>query len=357
MNTDDQGSRMDLTIPVHRDPPRTQSIPYQTPVSIPFRHTQHSPAYMRANTHATSPLDAGPGQLIQSFSPSHSLNSHLYHSNVQSLPSFPSVPTIPQSVSENWHTNTVPNFSPPSHNFATQNVFQNRPLPSAPVPSSNVFISESYTPLDSPTFLPINFVRSPVSVPSAFVRLPSRVGSRMDHHHIIDRTPSRIMHQPRPHRLVDLDHISTSAQLLPETQSAPAIMSEFPQEHHHCFHNHSNIPWVPPPPNAPAGHSFPMYYTPYPVYQNFQPPPTSPRPMTPRFKIEYSSIHAMFLATIKDADSLKDRKSWVEWNKGVWQAVADGFVLGHICDEPSPGTPWTEWNTPLIRPTVSSQPT
>ncbi|KAJ3803979.1 hypothetical protein F5876DRAFT_84002 [Lentinula aff. lateritia] len=179
----------------------------------------------------------------------------------------------------------------------------------------------------------------------------------MDHHHIVERTPSRIMHQPRPHRIVDLDHISNSTQLLPETQSAPAVLSEFPQENHHLFHNHPNIPWVPPPPHAPAGHSYPMYYTPYPVYQNVQPPPVSPRPTTPRFKIEYSSIHATFLATIKDADSLKDRKSWVKWNEGVWQAVADGFVLGHICDEPSPGTPWTEWNTPLIRPTISSQPT
>ncbi|KAJ3859507.1 hypothetical protein EV359DRAFT_68099 [Lentinula novae-zelandiae] len=59
----------------------------------------------------------------------------------------------------------------------------------------------------------------------------------------------------------------------------------------------------------------------------------------------------------QDADSLKDRKSWVKWNEGVWQAVADGFVLGHICDEPPPGTPWTEWNTPLVRPIISSQPT
>ncbi|KAJ3865926.1 hypothetical protein EV359DRAFT_79995 [Lentinula novae-zelandiae] len=152
------------------------------------------------------------------------------------------------------------------------------------------------------------------------------------------------MHQPRPHRLVDLDHISTSAQLLPETQSAPAVMSEFPQEHHHLFHNHSNIPWVPPPPHAPADHPYPMYYAPYPVYQNFQPPPASPRPRTPRFKIEYSSIHATFLAMIKDADSLKDRKSWVKWNKGVWQAVADGFVLGHICDEPSPVEAHLKWD-------------
>ncbi|KAJ3859372.1 hypothetical protein EV359DRAFT_86490 [Lentinula novae-zelandiae] len=158
---------------------------------------------------------------------------------------------------------------------------------------------------------------------------------------------------------MDLDHISTSAQLIPETQSALAIMLEFPQENHHSFHHHPNIPphWVPPPPHTPADHPYPMYYAPYPVYQNFQPRLESPRLMTPKFKIEYSSIHVTFLATIKDADSLKDHKSWVKWNKGVWQAVADGFVLGHICDEPPHGTPWTEWNTPLIRPAVSSQPT
>ncbi|KAJ3858908.1 hypothetical protein EV359DRAFT_68622 [Lentinula novae-zelandiae] len=112
-----------------------------------------------------------------------------------------------------------------------------------------------------------------------------------------------------------------------------------------------------PPLRAPTNHHYPMYYTLYPVYQNFQPPPVTPRLVTPKIKIEYSSIHATFLATIKDADALKDRKSWVKWNEGVWQAVANGFVLGHICDEPSPGTPLTEWNTPLPRPAVSSQPT
>ncbi|KAJ3871301.1 hypothetical protein F5051DRAFT_446365 [Lentinula edodes] len=238
-------------------------------------------------------------------------------------------------------------------------MFHYRPLPSAPVPPSNTFISESYTPLNSPNFSPINFVRSPVSVPPASVRLPSRVGSRMDHNHIVERTPSRTMHQPRPHRIVDLDHISTSAQLIPETQSAPAILSEFPQETHHPFHHHPTIPphWVPPPPHAPADYPYPMYYAPYPIYQNPQPRLESPRSTTPKFKIEYSSIHATFLATIKDADSLKDRKSWVKWNEGVCQAVGDGFALGHICDEPPHGTPWTEWNTPLIRPTVPSQPT
>ncbi|KAJ3845964.1 hypothetical protein EV368DRAFT_89791 [Lentinula lateritia] len=197
-----------------------------------------------------------------------------------------------------------------------------RPLPSAPPQSSNTFIPDTYTPLGSPQFLPMNFVRSPVSVPSASVGLPSR---------------------PRPHCIVDLDHISSSAQIIPEIQSAPAIMSQFSQEHY-PFHNHPDVPqhWVPPPPRAPIDGQYPVYYTPYPVYRNFQPPPEQPCSTTPKFKIEYSSIHTTFLAMIKDADSLKDCKSWVKWNEGVWQAVADGFILGHICDEPSPGTPWTE---------------
>ncbi|KAJ3858687.1 hypothetical protein EV359DRAFT_68809 [Lentinula novae-zelandiae] len=164
------------------------------------------------------------------------------------------------------------------------------------------------------------------------------------------------MHQPRPHRIVDLDHISASAQLIPETQSAPAILSEFPRDHYHHLPE-SNHQWFPNPPRVQESHPYPTYYAPYPVYQTIQPPTEPPRSVTPKFKIEYSSIHATFLATIKDADSLKDRKSWIKWNEGVWQAVADGFVLGHICDEPLPGTPWTEWNTPLLRPTISPNPT
>ncbi|KAJ4470320.1 hypothetical protein C8J55DRAFT_564055 [Lentinula edodes] len=182
----------------------------------------------------------------------------------------------------------------------------------------------------------------------------------MNVHPDIDWTPSRIMHQPRPHCIVDLDHISASAHLIPEIQSAPAIMSEFPCKHYHMLPNHSEVPhsptqWVTVPPRAPDNHPYPMYYTPYPVYQAF-PPPDQPRSTTPRFKIEYSSIHATFLATIEDIDSLKDRKSWVKWNEGVWQAVADSFVIGHICDEPLPGIPRTKWNTPSLLPTVSSNP-
>ncbi|KAJ3871300.1 hypothetical protein F5051DRAFT_446361 [Lentinula edodes] len=209
---------MDLTAPVHRDPPRTHSIPYQTPVSIPVRQHQHSPAYMRANTHATSPMDAGPRHehlsSPRSIHSSPHITSPLLHSTVPSLPSFPSVPTIPQSVSETWHHRIVPAFQNLTHNFTNPNVFTyHRPLPSAPIPSSNNFLTETYTPLGSPQFLPMNFVRSPVSVPSASVRLPSRVGSRMGNDNTVERAPSRILHQPRPHRIVDLDHISSSCQV------------------------------------------------------------------------------------------------------------------------------------------------
>ncbi|KAJ3808810.1 hypothetical protein F5876DRAFT_78355 [Lentinula aff. lateritia] len=253
---------MDLTAPVHRDPPWTQTFPYQTLVSMPVCPAQHSPAYMCPHSHATLPMDPGLGHMITNFSAPHSNTSPIHHSNVPSLPSFPSVPTFPQSVSETWQNHIVPTFQNLTHTFTNPNMFDNhRPLPSAPEPPS--FIPESKTPLNSPPFLPINFGRSHVSVPPA--------------------------------------------------SSALAIMSEFLQEYHHTFPNHPDISpqqWVQPPLRAPTDHHYPLYYTPYPVYQSFQPPPKQPRSVTPKFKIEYSSIHATFLTTIKDADSLKDRKSW-----------------------------------------------
>ncbi|KAJ3807904.1 hypothetical protein F5876DRAFT_79264 [Lentinula aff. lateritia] len=203
---------MDLMAPVHRDPPRTHSILYQTPVSIPVRHNQHSPAYMRTSNHATSPMDAGPRH--DHFSPPRSIhssphaNSPLLHNTVPSLPSFPSVPTITQFVSETWHHHIIPTFQNLTHNFTTPNMFNyQRPLPSAPTQSSNTFIPETYTPLGSPQFLPMNFVQSPVSVPSASVHLPSHVGSQMGNNNTVKQTPSRILHQPQPHRIVScLDH-------------------------------------------------------------------------------------------------------------------------------------------------------
>ncbi|KAJ3805223.1 hypothetical protein F5876DRAFT_82022 [Lentinula aff. lateritia] len=137
----------------------------------------------------------------------------------------------------------------------------------------------------------------------------------MDVHPNVDHTPSRIMHQLHPHQTVNLDHISASAHLIPEIHSAPAIMSEFPPECYNSLSNHLNVPpsplqWISAPPGVPKNHPYPMYYTPYPVYQPFQPHHQT-RSMTPKFKIEYLSIHATFLATIKEPDSLKDRKSWV----------------------------------------------
>ncbi|KAJ3903220.1 hypothetical protein F5879DRAFT_1038651 [Lentinula edodes] len=182
---------MDLTAPIHRDLPRTHSIPYQTPVSIPVRHNQHSPAYMRTSNHATLQMDAGPRQdhssSPRSIHSSPHINSPLLHSTVPSLPSFPSVPNIPQSVSETWHHRIIPAFQNLTHNFTTQNMINyQRPLPSAPPHSSNTFIPDTYTPLGSPQFLPMNFVRSPVSVPSASVRLPSCIGSRMDNSNTVE---------------------------------------------------------------------------------------------------------------------------------------------------------------------------
>ncbi|KAJ3898480.1 hypothetical protein F5879DRAFT_994749 [Lentinula edodes] len=215
----------------------------------------------------------------------------------------------------------------------------------------------------SPPVPLFNYLRSPVSVPPASIRAPSRVASRMNSPHIIDRVPSQIMHQPRPQHLVDLDRISSpSINFHPDLHSAPTIMTDFPRDHYEMAHNRPNttrpIPqWFPGPNHTPHEQPYPVYYPnhqypfPYPV------PPEPSRSDTPRFKIEYLSIHSTFLATIKDSDSLKDRKSWVKWNEGVWQAVADGFVLGHICDEPSPGTPRTEWNTPMSRPVLPPNPT
>ncbi|KAJ3850225.1 hypothetical protein EV368DRAFT_84748 [Lentinula lateritia] len=260
---------MDLMVPVHCDPPQTQSIPYQMLVSIPFHPMQHSPAYMHVNSHATSPMDMGPGQTITHFSPSHSIHSSphsihspLNHSTVPSLPSFPSVQTIPQSVSKTWHHRIIPTFQNLTHNFSPQNMFNYCPLPSASAPLLHIFIPESYTPLGSPHFPPMNYVQSPVSVPPASVYLPSRIGSRMDDHPTVEHTPSQIMHQPRPHRLVDLDHILASTQLIPETQSVPAIMSEYLRMHYHSFPSHLNThplnqQWIPAPIHVPDDHSYP----------------------------------------------------------------------------------------------------
>ncbi|KAJ3911426.1 hypothetical protein F5877DRAFT_85979 [Lentinula edodes] len=203
-------------------------------------------------------MEPGPRQII--LSPSHSMHSHpslnsqMNHSTVPSLSLFPSVPTIPQSISETWHNHNIPTST---QNFAPQNMFHYRPLPVAPVQSSNTFMNDTTTPLGSPVFSPLHYIQSPVSVPPASVRLPSRLCSRMTVHPNINRTPSRIMHQPCPHRIVDLDHLYASAHLLPEIQSALAIMSEFHCKHYPMLPRQSEVPhsptqWVAVPPRAPV---------------------------------------------------------------------------------------------------------
>ncbi|KAJ4492039.1 hypothetical protein C8J55DRAFT_556349 [Lentinula edodes] len=329
------GSPMDLTDPIHRD--CAPSLPYQTPVSAPLRTVHYSPAYM----HIPAQDGTSTGQGLRQFNfPSPTIHSQLHHnSDIPSFPSFPSTHTIPQSVSETWH-HRIPTFQGtlpvPGHYLVS------RPLPPAPTNSFNELMNHTYTPLTSPPIPSFNQLRSPVSVPPASVRAPSRIASCMGSPQIFDRSPSRIMHQPRPHPLVDLDCISSaSIDFQPDPRSAPTVLTEFPCDVYGMDQSQPHTP-------------FPMYYTnpPYPYSY-----PLPPHPNTPQFKIEYSSIHSTFLATIKDSDSLKDWKSWVKWNEGVWQAVANGFVLGHICDEPPLGTPQTEWNTPSLQPLLSSNPT
>ncbi|KAJ3925457.1 MAG: hypothetical protein NXY57DRAFT_967796 [Lentinula lateritia] len=345
---------MDLTDPVHRD--CAPSTSYQMPVSAPLRTIHHSPAYMHAPNRDQPSTGPGPGHLI-TF-PSSPILSHMNHSST--IPSLPSLQNLPQSISDNWH-HSLPNFPHSSHSQPNFNL--SRPLPPAP-PNSFNNLTQTYTPDIPPPFPFFNYLRSPVSVPPASIA-PGRIASRMDFSQVPNRSPSRIVHQPQPHQLVNLDRISSpSLNFCDDLHSAPAVMTEYPREHYGIPPSRPNTtrtipPWfsvhVPPPPE----HSYPMYY-PNPPYPYPYPYPTSsesPRSNTPHVKIEYSSIHSTFLSTIKDTDSLKDRKSWVKWNEGVWQAVADGFVLGHICDEPPPGTPRTEWNTPSLRPVLSTNPT
>ncbi|KAJ3809851.1 hypothetical protein F5876DRAFT_77364 [Lentinula aff. lateritia] len=321
---------MDLTDPIHRD--CAPSTSYQTPVSAPLRQIQHSPAYMQVPNRNQSSTGPGPGHLI-TFPSSPILSPRHHSSIIPSLPSFPSLQTLPQSVSETWHPR-VPTFQNNLHN---QNHFNiPRPLPPAPTNSLNNLM-ETYTPNIFPPFPFFNYLRSPVLVPPASatpVQIASRIGSPL----VVERAPSRIMHQPQPHQLVDLDRLSApSMNFHHDLHSAPAVMTDF---HHKPYGipqsqpntTHTIPPWFPAQLPPLAEQAYPVYYPnqpyPYPYPYNF--PSVPPRSNTPRFKIEYLSIHSTFLATIKDTDSLKDRKSWVKWNEGVWQAVADGFVLGHI---------------------------
>ncbi|KAJ3924515.1 MAG: hypothetical protein NXY57DRAFT_1086535 [Lentinula lateritia] len=316
MYTDATGSPMDLTDPVHRD--CVPSIPYQTPVSAPLRQIQHSPAYMHVPVRDRTSTGQGPGQLINFSSPP--IPSQIHHSStIPSLQSFPSLHMIPQSASETWH-----------HRVPTNHYITSRPLP--PAPTINNLMNDTYTPIISPPAPLFNYLRSPVSVPPASTRAPSRVASRMDSPHIVDRAPSRIVHQPRPHPIVDLHRISSaSINFQNDLHSAPAVMEDFPREPYGMTQSRPATTrpgpqWFPGPMHPPTEQPYPVYYAnpPYPFPYTL--PSELSRSNTPRFKIEYSSIHSTFLATIKDSDSLKDRKTWVKWNEGVWQAVADGFT-------------------------------
>ncbi|KAJ3911751.1 hypothetical protein F5877DRAFT_85578 [Lentinula edodes] len=107
-------------------------------------------------------------------------------------------------------------------------------------------MNDSSTALGSPSFSPIHYIQSPVLVLPASVCLPSRLGSHMNVHPNLNWTPSH------PHCIMDLNHISASAYLIPEIQNVL----------------HSPPQWVNPP-RAPEDHPYPMYYAPYPIYQHF----------------------------------------------------------------------------------------
>ncbi|KAJ3883964.1 hypothetical protein GG344DRAFT_84855 [Lentinula edodes] len=160
-----------------------------------------------------------PGQLINfSFPP---VPSQIHHSStIPLLRSFPSLHMIPQSASETWH-----------HRVPTNHYTTSRPLP--PAPTINNLMNDTYTPIVSPPVSLFNDLRSPVSVPPASTRAPSRVASCMGSPHVLDRVPSRIVHQPWPHQIVDLHCISlASINFHNDLHSAPAVMEDFPQDNY-----------------------------------------------------------------------------------------------------------------------------
>ncbi|KAJ3884641.1 hypothetical protein GG344DRAFT_83730 [Lentinula edodes] len=132
-------------------------------------------------------------------------------------------------------------------------------------------LTQTYTPDVPPSFPFSNYLQSPVPVPPASIA-PGCIASRMGSPHVIDRSPSRIMHQPQPHQLVDLDRLSSpSLTFHNDHHSTPAVMAEFPRESYGIPQSRPNTthtipPWfpvhIPPPPEQ----SYPMYYPnpPYP---------------------------------------------------------------------------------------------
>ncbi|KAJ3915163.1 hypothetical protein F5877DRAFT_82101 [Lentinula edodes] len=269
---------MDLTDPVHHN--CAPSTSYQTPVSAPLHQIQHSPAYMHIPNCDHLSTGPGPGHLI-TF-PSSPILSHMNHSSM--IPSFPSLQTLPQSISENWHHH-VPNFP---DNLHTQTHFNfSRPLPPAP-PNSFNNLTQTYMPDVPPPFPFFNYLRLPVSVPPASIA-PGRIASRMDFSQVPNQSPSRIMHQPQPQQLVNLDRISSpSLNFHDDLHSAPAVMTEYPREPYGISPSRPNTthmipPWfpvhVPPPPEQ----AYPMYYPnpPYPYPYPYSTSSESPCLNTP----------------------------------------------------------------------------
>ncbi|KAJ3803814.1 hypothetical protein F5876DRAFT_84361 [Lentinula aff. lateritia] len=291
---------MDLTDPVHPD--CAPSMSYQIPVSAPLRQIQYLPAYMHVPARDRTSTGQGPGHLMNFSSPP--IPSQIHNSStVPLLQSFSSLHMIPQSASETWH-----------HRVSTNHYTTSCPLPPAPTNSINNFMNNTYTPIVSPPIPLFNYLQSPVLVPPALTCTPSRMGSP----HLIDHVPSRIVHQPRPHQIVDLDRISlVSINFHNDLHSAPAIMADFPRDNYRMTQSRPPtirpvLQWFPGPMHPPTEQQYPLYYANPPYSFPYTLPPESSHSDTPCFEIEYSSIHSTFLATIKDLDSLKDRKSWVK---------------------------------------------
>ncbi|KAE9387877.1 hypothetical protein BT96DRAFT_1004704 [Gymnopus androsaceus JB14] len=59
----------------------------------------------------------------------------------------------------------------------------------------------------------------------------------------------------------------------------------------------------------------------------------------------FSSILSTFTSMINNDAAFRNCQNWARWHDTV-QALADGGVIGHICNEPPPGVERTEYNTP-----------
>ncbi|KAE9404546.1 hypothetical protein BT96DRAFT_935682 [Gymnopus androsaceus JB14] len=70
----------------------------------------------------------------------------------------------------------------------------------------------------------------------------------------------------------------------------------------------------------------------------------------------FLSIMSAFTSTIDNDTALRNQQNWLHWHDAVLQALVDGGVISHICDEPLPGAERTEYNTPLYCPHLSLNP-